>query len=57
MLAPVFSFPADKLLLVDFHQQVQLFGEQVVIIGQVVAEQRERFDKRTPTGHNLGPAI
>ena len=37
-------------------QQVELLGEQLVVVVEVVAEERERLDERAAAGHDLGPA-
>ena len=37
-------------------QKIELFGEQFVVVVEVVAEQREGFDERTAPGHDLGAA-
>jgi hypothetical protein len=39
--------PDDLGLGADREQKVELFGEQLVVIFQVVAEQRKGFDERT----------
>ena len=35
-------------------QQVELLGEQLVVVVEVVAEQRERLGERAAPGHDLG---
>ena len=37
-------------------QQLELLGEQLVVVVEVVAEQREGLDERAAPGHDLGPA-
>ena len=37
-------------------QQLELLGEQLVVVVEVVAEQREGLDERAASGHDLGPA-
>ena len=37
-----------------FEQQVELLGEQLVVVVEVVAEQREGLDERAAPGHDLG---
>ena len=40
----------------DLQQQLELLGEQRVVVVEVVAEQREGLDERSAPGHDLGPA-
>ena len=40
----------------ELEQQVELLGEQLVVVVEVVAEQRERLDERAAPGHDLGAA-
>ena len=35
-------------------QQLELLGEELVVVGEVVAEERERLDERAAPGHDLG---
>ena len=53
---PVASRPRDDLGLAQSEQQVELLGEQVVVVLQVLAEERERLDERPAPGHDLGPS-
>ena len=46
--------PRDALGLAQLQQQIELLGKQLIIVVEVVAEQRERLDKRATAGHNLG---
>ena len=46
--------PGDVLRLAEAEQQVELLGEQLVVVGKVVAEEREGLDERATTGHDLG---
>ena len=46
--------PADLLGLAQREQQPQLLLEQLVVVAQVVAEERERLDERAAAGHDLG---
>jgi hypothetical protein len=48
--------PRDALLRADGQQQVELLGEQGVVVGQVVAEQREGLGERPSARHDLGTA-
>src|SRR2546428_12054507 len=47
--------PRDPLSLPDAKEQLELLLEQLVVVGQVVTEQRERLGERPATGHDLGP--
>ena len=40
----------------QLEQLLELLGEQPVVVGEVVAEQRERLDERAAAGHDLGAA-
>jgi hypothetical protein len=40
--------------LAQCEQQLQLLLEQVVVVAEVVAEERERLDERAAAGHDLG---
>ena len=51
---PVAAGPADLLGLAQREQQPQLLLEQLVVVAQVVAEERERLDERAAAGHDLG---
>ena len=42
------------LRLAQPEQEVELLGEELVVVGKVVAEERERLDERAATGHDLG---
>src|SRR3954462_8211779 len=48
--------PVDVLGLAQREQQLELLGEELVVVLQVVAEQREALDERAAPGHDLGPA-
>ncbi len=48
--------PGDALAFVQRQKQVELLGEEFVIVFEVVAEQREGFDERAASGHDLGAA-
>ena len=50
------SRPGDRLAGAHRQQQVELLGEQLVVVGEVVAEQRERLDERPASGHDLRAA-
>ena len=46
----------DALGVAQREQQVELLGEQRVVVVEVVAEERERLDERAPPGHDLRAA-
>ena len=48
--------PDDLGLGPDGEEQVELLGEQLVVIFKVVAEQRKGLDERAAPGHDLRPA-
>ena len=48
--------PGDALGVAQPQQQVELLGEQLVVVVEVVAEERERLDERAAAGHDLGAA-
>lgn len=39
------------------NQQLELLREELVVVLEVIAEQKEGLDERTPTGHDFGPPI
>ena len=41
---------------VELHQQLELFGEQLVVIGEIEAEQRKRFGENAASGDHFGAA-
>ena len=49
----VLARPRDALGLAQLQQQIELLGEQLVVVVEVVAEQRERLDERAAAGHDL----
>jgi hypothetical protein len=49
--------PRYALGLAQPQQQLELLGEQLLVGVEVVAEQRERLDKRTAPGHDLGAPV
>jgi hypothetical protein len=44
----VLPAPGDALALPEGEEQVELLGEQLVVVGEIVAEERERLDERSP---------
>ena len=51
------ALPRDWLLLQELREQVELLLEQHLVVAQVVAEERERFDERAATEDHLGAAV
>jgi hypothetical protein len=50
------TVPADGLWSRNREQQLQLLGEEFVVVVQVVAEEWERLDEGAAAGHDLGAA-
>jgi len=50
----VLARPGDRVGAADRQQQLELLGEQLVVVVEVETEQRERLDERTTSGHDLG---
>lgn len=48
--------PGDPLVPVEANEEVELLVEQLVVVGEVVAEEGEGFGVRAPAGGDLGPA-
>ncbi len=44
------------LRLAEAQEEVELLDEELVVVGEVVAEERERLDERAAPGHDLGAA-
>ena len=44
---------SDSHGLAELKEQLELFGKELVVIGEVVAEERERLDERAAPGHDL----
>ena len=49
--------PGDGTALADFEQLRELFLEQVVIIGQFIAKEREALDEGAAARHDLGTTV
>jgi hypothetical protein len=49
--------PGDALGLAQRQQQLELLGEEVVVVLERVAEERKGLDERAAAGHHLGPAL
>ena len=47
------SLPGDALAVADREQQLELLGEQLVVVAQVVTEEREGLDERATPRHDL----
>jgi hypothetical protein len=50
------SRPVDARRGADLEQQLELLGVQLVVVVEVVPEEREGLDERASAGHDLGPA-
>ena len=50
------ALPGDRPALEQFGEQRGLLVEEFLVVGEVVAEQRERFDARPAAEDDLGPA-
>jgi hypothetical protein len=46
--------PGYGLIFAEIQQQLKLLGEELVVIGKGVTEQRKRLGKRAPADHQLG---
>ena len=53
---PVTTSPGDRALGSQLGEQVQFLGEQLLVLREVVAEQRERFGERAAPQDDLRPA-
>ena len=51
---PMTPGPADVLGVTQLQQELELLDEELVVVGEVVPEERERLDERAPAGHDLG---
>src|SRR5260370_41811612 len=49
--------PGDGLVSQQAREQVELLLEQVLVVVEVVPEERERLNQRAAAGDQLGPAI
>ena len=49
--------PGDLRLSADCEQEIELLGEQLVVVVEIVAEQRKGLDERAAPGHDLGAAF
>ena len=53
----MFTRPMNMCVLTDLKKQVELFGEERIVILRLQAKQRESFDKRTATNNRFCPAV
>ena len=51
------AFPGDVGRLAKLEKQVELFGEELVIVTRIKAEQRVGLDEGTPADHELRTAL
>src|SRR5439155_823416 len=52
---PMFAGPRHPLSLPDAKEKLELFLEQVVVVGEVVSEEWKGFGERAAARHDLGP--
>jgi len=48
--------PRDVLGVANGQQQLEVLGEEVVVVVERITEKRERLDERASARHDLGPA-
>ena len=48
------ALPCHPLQFIELQEKVELFGEERVVVGEVVAEEREGFDEGAAPGDQLG---
>ena len=51
------ALPGDRLLLEHVGEEVELLLEQLLVLAQFEAEERERLGERPATQDDLGPAV
>ena len=49
--------PRHRRRVPDREQQLELLAEELVVVAEVVAEQRERLDERAAAGHDLRSTV
>ena len=49
--------PVDVLVVADLEEEVELFGEERVVVFEGEAEERERLDERAAADDHLGAAV
>jgi hypothetical protein len=52
---PKAALPGDPFGSVELAQQLELLGEQIVVVGEIVAEQRKRLGEDATSDDELGP--
>src|SRR5690606_32938965 len=50
------ALPGHRLLALQSGEEVELLGEEAVVVGELEPEQRERLDERTAAQLHLGAA-
>src|SRR5690606_19533235 len=50
---PMAARPMHMLILADLEQQLELLLEELIVIFEVIAKERERLDKRSTAGHDF----
>src|SRR5262245_6893609 len=53
----MFAAPRDALGLAQLQQKLELLAEQRVVVAQIEAEERKRFDERAAARHDLGASV
>jgi len=53
----MYAGPGHPLRFAQPQEQLELLGEELVVVAQVVAEERKRLDERAAAGHDLGAAL
>jgi hypothetical protein len=48
------ALPGDARGTVELYQEIEFFREHIVVVGKIVAEQRERFGEGATSGNYLG---
>lgn len=51
------ALPGHRFAVAQRHEQIELFLEQLVVIFEIVAEEREGFDEGAAPRHHLRPAV
>ena len=49
--------PGDPLAFADLEEKLELFLEELVVVREVIPEQRERLGERAAARHDLGAAV
>lgn len=53
----VATFPVDMFVFTNLEEEFEFFGEEGVVIAEVVAEEGERFGEGAAAGHDFGTAM